>query len=145
CFFGAYTNCTIVGNSASLQCGGTYHNNNDLNSHMFNCIVYYNHAPLTDNAFGYSMSVASNCCMIPLLTNLVGCIDAEPKLASFSQLSAGSPCRGAGSPLFASGTDIDGESWNNPPSIGCDEFHVGASPLTVSLSAAYTNIAAGFT
>lgn len=70
---------------------------------------------------------------------------AEPQLASASHLSTGSPCRGAGSRAYSSGVDIDGEPWANPPSIGCDEYEVGAvtGPLTVAIQANYTNITAG--
>src|SRR5207249_1561825 len=44
------------------------------------------------------------------------------------------------------GLDIDGESWANPASIGCDEYHLGAltGPLTVGIAAAYTNVSVGF-
>src|SRR5262249_10652776 len=54
--------------------------------------------------------------------------------------------RGAGSAVYAVGTDIDGEGWTTPPSIGCDEFHAGAvtGPLTVNVSASSTNVVAGF-
>jgi hypothetical protein len=67
-------------------------------------------------------------------------------LSSTSHLSASSPCRGAGSAAFGTGLDIDGESWANPPSIGCDEYHAGAvsGPLSVSIQAAYTNVTRGF-
>ena len=76
----------------------------------------------------------------------MGNISAEPQLADLSHLSAGSPCRGAGSAAYATGLDIDGETWANPPSIGCDEYHPGAvtGPLSVSIQAAYTNVAVGF-
>ena len=45
------------------------------------------------------------------------------------------------------GTDIDGEPWASPPSIGCDEYHVGAvtGPLNVGIVASLTNVAMGFT
>jgi hypothetical protein len=67
-------------------------------------------------------------------------------LASASHVSADSPCIGAGSAAYASGTDIDGQPWDNPPSIGCDEYHAGAvtGPLTVSLIANYTAVVVGF-
>jgi hypothetical protein len=47
---------------------------------------------------------------------------------------------------MATGLDIDGETWANPPSIGCDEYHPGAvtGSLSVSIQAAYTNAAVGF-
>jgi hypothetical protein len=79
-------------------------------------------------------------------TNGVGNISADPQLASASHLSAESPCIGAGSATYASGTDIDGEAWAKPPSIGCDEYHAGAvtGPLAVSLTATLTNVSIGY-
>ncbi len=72
---------------------------------------------------------------------------AEPQLASAWHLSAGSPCRGAGSAASATGVDIDGEPWAIPPAIGCDEYRPGAitGPLSLAIQATYTNVAAGFT
>ena len=86
-------------------------------------------------------------CTTPLPPGGVGNISAEPQLADLSHLSAGSPCRGAGSAAYATGLDIDGETWANPPSIGCDEYHpsVVTGPLSVSIQAAYTNAIMGVT
>jgi hypothetical protein len=109
-----------------------------------NCIVYYNVA--RQSGANYSGGVLNYSCTIPLPPGGVGNISVEPRLASVSHLSAGSPCRGAGSASFVSGLDIDGEVWANPPSIGCDEYRVGADTglLTVAITASYTNVAIGF-
>jgi hypothetical protein len=130
-------NCTLTGNSASFGGGGAY------SCALNNCIVYFNSDP---NAGNYDTSSTLNyCCTTPMPTNGVGNISADPQLASASHLSAWSPCIGAGSATYASGTDIDGEAWANPPSIGCDEYHAGAvtGPLTVSLTATLTNVLVG--
>ena len=76
----------------------------------------------------------------------MGNITDEPLLADVSHLSAGSPCIGRGNAAYASGTDIDGEAWSSPPSIGCDEYHAGAvtGPLSVAIAASYTNVSVGF-
>jgi len=111
---------------------------------LYNCIVYYNTAPVGANYD--SSSTLNYCCTTPLPTTGVGNLALDPQLASASHLSAGSPCRGAGSAAYASGTDIDGEPWGNPPSIGCDEYHAGAvtGPLTVGLVASDTNVPVGY-
>jgi hypothetical protein len=81
-----------------------------------------------------------------LPTSGVGNISSDPQLASASHLSASSPCRGVGNGAWVSGTDIDGESWVNPPSMGCDEYHAGAvtGPLSVAISVSSTNVAVGY-
>jgi parallel beta-helix repeat protein len=127
-------NCTVTGNLAWGAAGCT----------LNNCIVYFNSDP---NGGNYDSSSTLNyCCTTPMPTNGVGNIGADPQLASASHLSAWSPCIGAGSATYASGTDIDGEAWANPPSIGCDEYHARAvtGPLSVSLTATFTNVATGF-
>ena len=59
----------------------------------------------------------------------------EPQLASDSHLSEASLCRAAGRVVFPAETDLDGEAWNKPPSIGCDEYYVGSvtGALTVAI------------
>ena len=76
-----------------------------------------------------------------------GNITTEPGLASASHLLGVSPCRGAGSAAYATGTDIDGEAWLNPPSIGCDEYYAGSvtGMLAVAVSANWTNVVVGVT
>jgi hypothetical protein len=127
-------NCTITDNSGWGASSAT----------LNNCIVYFNSDPSWGN---YDPTSTLNyCCTTPMPTNGVGNITADPQLASASHLSAESPCIGAGSATYASGMDIDGEAWANPPSIGCDEYHAGAvmGPLTVSLTATLTNVSIGF-
>ena len=125
------TNCTLVGNSAR-QGGGA----ND--SELKNCILYYNTALIGYNHYD---SLLDFCCATPLPPTGIGNINIEPGLASFSHLGENSPCRGAGSAAYASGGDLDGEAWANPPSIGCDELWKGSATgaLSVSLLAAHTN------
>jgi hypothetical protein len=133
-------------------------------STLVNCILYYNTAPrglnYRENHEYWIECNLNHCCTTPLpafsgvwnwetwewQSASIGNISAEPQLVSASHLSAGSPCRGAGGADAASGTDIDGEVWATPPSIGCDEYHAGTvtGPLSVSSLATYTNVAVGF-
>ena len=134
---GTLNNCTLTGNSAALSGGGA------ASCALNNCILYYNTA---SNDLNYSSSALNYCCTTPDPGSGPGNITAEPQLASAFHLSAGSPCRGAGSPTYATGVDIDGEPWLNPPSIGCDEYRAGAQTgaLTVVIAASWTNVAVGF-
>jgi hypothetical protein len=133
---GTLNNCTLMANSAIVSGGGA------SGATLNNCIVYYNRAPKEANC---DYSILSYSCTTPLPPEGVGNISAEPQLADFSHLVTGSPCRGAGNAAYATGLDIDGESWANPPSIGCDEYYPGAvtGPLSVSIQAAYTSAALG--
>lgn len=135
--------CTLTGNSAASGGGIT-------GSALSNCIVYYNTALSTAEA-NYALSSSgffslSYCCTTPLPPGGAGNVSLEPLLTDASHLSADSPCRGAGSPATAPGTDIDGESWGSPPSIGCDEYAAGPAtgPLSVAFTASYATVANGF-
>ena len=132
-WYGMITNCTITGNYSQLG-GGTW------GSTQQNAVIYYNYAATADD--NYSGGVLDHCCAWPKPLNGTGNIDSAPRLVSAIHLSADSPCRGAGKTFSELGTDIDGETWKNPPSIGCDEYYSGG--LTGLLSAAiwtdYTNV-----
>ena len=122
---GTLNNCTLTGNSASQSGGGAFYGT------LNNCIIYYNRAP--DGA-NYYNSTLNYCCTTPLPSTGTTNLTVEPELASAWRLSASSPCRGAGGAAYATGTDLDGEPWAQPPSIGCDEYRSGS--LTGALSAA---------
>jgi hypothetical protein len=136
---GTLNNCTLTGNSADDGGGGAY------SCTLNNCIVYFNSDP-NDGGNYDSFSTLNYCCTTPLPTSGAGNISADPQLASASYLSPYSPCVGAGSAAYASGTDIDGEPWANPPSMGCEEFYADTmiGPLSVAIAADYTNVTTGF-
>ena len=133
---GTLNNCTAVGNSARYG-GGVY------GSKLTNCIVYFNDG--SDWANYDATTTLSYCCTTPQPSAGPANLAADPQLAGGSHLSASSPCRRAGSSVFVSGVDIDGEPWATPPSIGCDEYYLGAmgGPLNVDFVTAFTNVAVG--
>jgi PKD repeat protein len=135
-------NCTVTGNSAS-GLGLSSAGGGEADCTLNNCIVYFNTAPRRAN---YSGSTLNYCCTTPQPTNGLGNISLDPQLASAWRLSAASPCRGSGNAANTAGTDIDGEPWASPPSIGCDDYHAGTltGPLSVGIAASFTNVLMGF-
>jgi hypothetical protein len=135
---GAYeaklNHCTLTANSAQYGGGA-------MSSTLDSCIVYYNSAPHGPN---YYSSTINFSCTTPLPDG-TGNISADPQLAGNWHLSATSPCRGVGNAASTNGTDLDGEPWANPPSIGSDEYSSGSTTgaLSVAILAAHTNLAAG--
>jgi hypothetical protein len=104
-------NCTIVNNSTygiSDACV------------MTNCIVYYN----TENG---TAELADYCCITPLPGGMGNFSSAPQLFADGVHLLMGSPCIGAGTNV-ATGTDIFGQPWATPPSVGCAEYN--PAPIT---------------
>jgi hypothetical protein len=147
-------NCVVIGNSAGQVAGGAYYGT------LINCTVTKNSltSASSDNGGGASYAALTNCivfanqeadsygvnsnymsctfafsCSLPLPSGMSN-ISTDPQLlADGVHLAATSPCIGAGTASVVSGTDIDGQPWNNPPSIGCDEWQpapvVSAPPV----------------
>ena len=139
---GAYNaslnNCTVNFNyttTPSTHCGaGTY------GGIIRNSIVLYNYDQYPykeDNLVG---GQCSYCCTTA--RSGTGNINADPQHLDLFHIASTSPCCGTGSPLYSTGTDLDGEPWNNPPSMGCDEVVQAnlVGPLSLALIAPQTNL-----
>ncbi len=131
-------NCTVTANSSFSSAGGV------SLSALYNCIVWGNSSE--DGQADISDSFSQFTCSPDLVHGSQGNITNNPQLATFSHLAPSSPCIGAGNPAYAFERDIDGESWQLPPSMGCDEY---AGPGTVLGEIALeiegpTEITAGF-
>ena len=136
-FFSRLNNCTVTANAASYGGGAS-------DSALNNSIIYYNSG---GNYYSYTNQTTLNyCCTTPMPTNGTGSITNEPLLDDVAHLTAASPCRGAGNSAYVRGVDIDGQTWTNPPSIGCDEFYPGqlGGLLSVAIDAPYTTVSVGF-
>lgn len=109
-------NTTIAGNAASSTGGGIADETYNHNVKLVNCIVSGNTAGSGDaNVVGTSTSGSSN--------NILGGAPAFVDAANNDyRLSAGSPAIGRGMTYSGIGTDLEGASFANPPSIGCYEF-----------------------
>lgn len=137
-YWSTLINCTVTANSADQLAGGVYE------STLTNCIVYYNAAAVSPNHYGDYTGAFYYSCTTPLPVTGSNNITNEPLLASFTHLSAASPCRATGATNVATGVDIDGTPWNTPPSMGCDEYAMVDGPLLVAVSASETNAATGY-
>lgn len=129
-------NCTLVGNWA-VRGGGS------SGCRIYNSIVYRNRAEFYDNYSpdslkGMPPSTFEYSCTTPLPEG-PGNLDVDPQLITVSHLSSASPCLGAGLRAYATGTDIDGDTWASPPPMGADQPGPGpaSSSLTVGIEAPF--------
>lgn len=148
-YFSYLENCALVGNAAYYSGGGAYAGNlinctvisnlsaagNDsgglygavCSAILTNCIVINNFSSTSSTTTNYVACTMAYCCADPLPSG-PGNIDVNPQvLADGFHLAQTSPCIGAGTSIGVSGTDLDGQPWRNPPSIGCDEWY--ATPV----------------
>jgi hypothetical protein len=126
---GAYSaglnNCTVMFNYTTTP--GSHDGAGTYNGTTRNSIVLYNYdnlSPVTEDNYGAMIGAAlySYCCTTTNWSVVgTGNISADPQRLDLYHLASTSPCRGTGSPLYSTGTDLDGEPWANPPSMGCDE------------------------
>jgi hypothetical protein len=119
-YHGKLVNCTITGNSVSYS--GGIGGGVDSATSLTNCIVYGN-TIINGSTSNINNSTCSYCCTLPAISG-VGNMATNPMLlADGVHLASTSPCIAAGTAAVISSTDIDGQPWNNPPSIGCDEWY----------------------
>jgi hypothetical protein len=103
-----------------------------------NSIVWKNEAESRADLFACE---AFYSCSPNLEPGVNGNITNIPALISFSHVAADSPCRGAGSTSYISETDIDGDAWLSPPSMGCDELsEITEGSIRVEFDADYTGM-----
>ena len=152
-YSGTLYNCTVANNTAANG-GGFYANNLSI---AYNSIVYGNTASASGNNWQGNLIGSNNCAVPQLPIAAWGNITNDPVFVDAAgHLSAASPCRGAGNSLFATGMDLDGEAWNNPPSMGADEVYdadfvgglsvaiqSGETTLLINRSLALTGLIAG--
>ncbi len=117
-------NCTVVTNSEGLQ-----------NCAAINSIIYYNSSP------NFSSSIAY-CCVSSVTAGPGNFTNAPQLFVDGVHLTSGSPCIGAGTNITF-GTDIFGNAWANPPSVGCAEWK--PNPIVAMPRLALASDPVGFT
>jgi hypothetical protein len=133
---GKLLNCTVTGNRNTSQDYYSY-SGGVASVNLTNCIVYGNFNPGSGPS-NYNFGCVFSYSDTDPLPSGTGNIDVDPQLLPDGiHLAATSPCLGVGTASVVSGTDIDGQPWNNPPSIGCDEWQptpVISAPLVYQVN-----------
>jgi hypothetical protein len=161
--FGTINNSLLVFNLANVgqaaynstlnQC--TIQGGNSILAYQFpsatsQCLVrnsivvgYYNAFDSPPEVYDYSCTEPlGGFTQMPLGVSNINADVFNPQFLDWYHLEASSPCRAAGNALYSTGTDLDGEPWANPPSMGCSEFvpTSRSGPLAVSISGYETNV-----
>jgi len=143
-FYATLNNCLVLNNYNTYRGAGTYdcivHNSIVLGNYpgpiYFGNESNYYYDGLVPLSYSFS-------CTYPAIsgTGNINGYAANLQFLDLYHIASTSPCRGAGSALFAAGTDLDGEPWASPPSMGCDEVVSSnlVGPLSVQLQT-YQNI-----
>lgn len=118
---GTLINSTVTGN---ISAGYGSYGGAVAYAALTNCIVWGN----TLRPSGFTASNHFSCTLAYSLADPLpsgtGNTNINPQFAPDGMhLSETSPCRGSGTSSVTSGTDIDGQPWINPPTMGCDEWH----------------------
>jgi len=129
-YLGTLVNCTVAAN-VNISSVYSGYGSAVASAVLTNCIVYGNY--IVGSSYNNYYSCTFSYCDTDPLPSGTGNIDIDPQLLLDGvHLAATSPCISAGTTSVIFGTDIDGQSWNNPPSIGCDEWQpapvIGAQP-----------------
>jgi len=108
----ALYNCTLVGNSAGSVGGGASDGDPGTPCMLYNCIVYFNTAPIDANCYARFCTL-SNCCITPLPACGAGNITNAPLFVDYAngnlRLQSNSPCINAGNNAYVTTTtDFDG-------------------------------------
>ena len=135
---GAVYNCTIAGNTSGSTAGGIYLANQRLVT-VFNSIIYGNTAAYSPNIATNSYTTfAFVCTTLPAVSG-TGCFTNDPAFvnpgAGDYHLSAGSPCRNAGSNQgwMTNRTDLEGRAriLEGTVDLGVYEFDPSHPPALV--------------
>ena len=148
-YYATLNNCTVINNYTTTvfpnQGAGTF----DCNARNSIVINNYDNILVPVNTDNYSFDTPGEVpwyysCTSPTKSGVgnINAVNISLQFLDLFHIASTSPCRGAGSALYASGADLDGEPWANPPSMGCDEVIVSnlVGPLSVNLLAYQTNL-----
>ena len=122
-------NCTIFGNSASLKASGSY------SGTLKNCIVWGNMRS-DGSTNNYELSTFYFSCSIPLPTNGVANIDADPLLVDSVSLKLrlGSPCIDSGDNIYTNlPTDIAGNPRVQNETVDMGAYEGGVTAVSQPL------------